>query len=212
VTDLKHEYSLTYIRRTEELDYAEFTQLYDDLAAEGCARLEREGVSHTEMSFLRQIEMRYVGQSYELTLTVPAGELSQEKIAHVVEQFNDEHDRVYGYSSPGEPTEFVNLRLTAMGNISKPKHEEVEPLGPDGLNAALQGRRSVYFAEAGGLVDCPIYTRHKLGSGAALDGPAIVTEMDSTTVLHPGSQMKVDRYGNLLITPDKQGNTRRDGG
>ena len=212
VTDLKHEYSLTYIHQTDRLDYDELTQLYDDLAGEGQATLEREGVPHAEMSFLRQVEMRYVGQSYELTLTVPPGELSKEAIARVVEQFNHEHDRAYGYSSPGEPTEFVNLRLTAMGNISKPEHEEVEPVGPDGTETALQDRRSVYFAEADGLVDCPIYTRHKLGSGAVLDGPAIVTEMDSTTVLHPDSRMRVDQYGNLLITPNQQDSILEDSG
>jgi N-methylhydantoinase A len=92
-----------------------------------------------------------------------------------------------------------------MGIISKPEQEEVEPIGPEGTETALQGRRPVYFAETGGFVDCPIYMRNKLGSDAILDGPAIVVEMDSTTVLHPGSRMKVDQYGNLLIIPGQQG-------
>lgn len=202
VTDLKHEYSLTYIHQTHQLDHTELTRLYDDLAAEGRATLEREGVPQAEMSFLRQVEMRYVGQSYELALNVPAGELTEEAIADVVEHFYREHDRAYGYSSPGEPTEFVNLRLTAMGSISRPEQEEVEPTGPGGVETALQGRRQVYFAEADGLIDCPVYGRHQLGGGAVLEGPAIVAEMDSTTVLHPGSRMEVDQYGNLLISPN----------
>ncbi|MBI3980009.1 MAG: hydantoinase/oxoprolinase family protein [Chloroflexi bacterium] len=204
VTDLKHDYSVTRIRRTDKLDYPELTRSYDDMMAQGRAMLEREEVPAAEMSFHRQVDMRYVGQSYELTIPVPAGELSAESIARVVEQFHREHDRAYGYAAPAEPTEFVNLRLTAMGNINKPTLREIPPAGPEGAAPALHDRRPVYFAEADGFVDCPIYLRYKLGSGAVVEGPAIVEEMDSTTVLHPGFRATADRYGNLLITPNNK--------
>jgi N-methylhydantoinase A len=203
VTDLKHDYSVTRIRRTDQLDYTELMQVYDDLAAQGRATLAREGIPESEMVFLRHVDMRYVGQSYELSIPVPAGPIDAAAVARIVDQFHAEHDRAYGYSAPGEPTEFVNLRLTAVGTITKPKLREIEPAGPDGAAPALDSHRPVYFAEAGGFVDCPIYRRYKLGSGAVIDGPAIIEEMDSTTVLHPGFRATVDRYGNLMLTPTR---------
>ena len=199
VTDLKHDYSTTLIQHVDQLDTAAVEETYQELEAQGGASLEREEVRQEDISFLRQVDMRYVGQSYELTVPLPAEQLDASKIAHVLEQFHIEHDRAYGYSAPTEPVEFVNLRLTAIGKIAKPQLRELEGNNTD-TAAAQKATRSVYFAESDGYVECPIYDRYLLGPGCVLTGPAIVEEIDSTTVIHPGYSAQVDRFGNLILT------------
>ena len=199
VTDLKHDYSTTLIQHVDQLDTAAMEETYQELEAQGGASLEREEVRPEDISFLRQVDMRYVGQSYELTVPLPAEQLDASKIASVLEQFHIEHDRAYGYSAPTEPVEFVNLRLTAIGKIAKPQLRELEG-NNTGTAAAQKATRSVYFAESDGYVECPIYDRYRLGPSCVLTGPAIVEEIDSTTVIHPGYRAQVDRFGNLILT------------
>ena len=138
------------------------------------------------MSFVRKIDLRYVGQSFELT--IPAGD-------DLLERFHAEHDRTYGFSAPEEPVEVVSLRLTSVGTIAKPPPRPLEAGG----KAEPKEHRPVYFAESDGYVDCPIYDRYALPAGATFAGPAIVEEFDSTTVVHPGYVALVDETGNLLI-------------
>ena len=126
VTDLKHDYSTTLIQHVDQLDTAAVEETYQELEAQGGTSLEREEVRPEDISFLRQVDMRYVGQSYELTVPLPAEQLDASKIDRVLEQFHIEHDRAYGYSAPTEPVEFVNLRLTAIGKIAKPRLRELE--------------------------------------------------------------------------------------
>ena len=190
VTDLKHEYSATLIRRTEGLDADEVERAFQALEAQGRAALGREGATGGDVELIRAVDVRYVGQSYELTVALEDGRFTPE----VAARFHREHDRAYGYSAPAEPTELVNVRLTALGKIAKPRLREVGVRG-----TATPARRPVYFAEAGGYVDTPVHDRYRLGAGAVLDGPAVVEELDSTTVVHPGYRATVDRYGNLLV-------------
>jgi N-methylhydantoinase A len=192
VTDLKHEYSATLIRRTEGLDAAEVEQAFAGLEAHGREALGREGVADGQIEMVRAVDMRYVGQSYELTVPLEDGRFTVE----VAARFHREHDRAYGYSAPSEPTELVNVRLTALGKIAKPRLREV---GVGSGASARQGSRAVYFAETGGFADTPVYDRYGLGAGQVVAGPAVVEELDSTTVIHPGYRATVDRYGNLLV-------------
>ena len=204
VTDLKHDYSTTLIQRTDQLDTELIAETYRNLEAQGRASLQREGMQPEDTVFQRQVDMRYVGQSYELTIPLPANAegvplLHPPEIEVVLKRFHLEHDRAYGYSVPDEPVEFVNLRLTAIGQIAKPQLRELTVEGRN-VADAQKASRPVYFAERDGYVDCPIYDRYRLAAGSVLEGPAIVEEVDSTTVLHPGYQARVDKFGNLILT------------
>lgn len=198
VTDLKHDYATTLIQRTDSLDADRVEAAFERMEREGRAVLAREDIAEQDMQFARQVEMRYVGQSYELALPLPNHALTPADVAALLEQFHREHARAYGFSAPGEPTEFVNLRLTALGKITKPELHALKNKNPD-PSAARRESRQVYFAERSGFVDCAIYDRYRLGAGAVIPGPAIVEEFDSTTVIHPGYHARVDDYGNLLI-------------
>jgi N-methylhydantoinase A len=134
--------------------------------------------------------MRYVGQSYELT--IPAGDT-------YLERFHAEHDRTYGFAAPAEPVELVSLRLSSVGLIAKPPARALDR----GDTPGPKERREVYFAEANGYVDCPIYDRYALPASAKLAGPAVVEEFDSTTVVHPGFAVSVDDTGNLIIEKEQ---------
>jgi N-methylhydantoinase A len=174
------------MRRLAELDEAEVESTFARLEEEGRGELEREGLAGDAIAFVRRLDLRYVGQSYELT--IPAGD-------DLLGRFHAEHDRTYGFSAPEEPVEVVSLRLTSVGSIAKPPPRLLEPGG----SAEPKEHRPVYFAEADGYVDCPIYDRYSLPAAATFPGPAIVEELDSTTVLHPGYVLRVDETGNLLI-------------
>jgi N-methylhydantoinase A len=185
-TDLKRDAAVTIMRRLDMLDAGELDDGFAELERAGAAELAAEGLTGDAVQFVRALDMRYVGQSYELT--IPAGDGLRER-------FHAEHERTYGFAAQTEPVECVSLRLTSVGRIAKPPPRQLEP----GDAAHPKERRDVYFAEAGSYVDCPIYDRYALGAGAALAGPAVVEEFDSTTVVHPGWAAHVDGTGNLVL-------------
>ena len=198
VTDLKHDYSVTMIQRTEELDADATEQAFARMLEMGRGALARESMPPEEMSFERAADMRYYGQSFELTIPLPDQPLMGDALTEVQQAFHREHEQAYGFAAKDEPIELVNLRVTATGNIVKPALRRLDRSGDDAAEA-LTGRREVYFEETGGRTDCPIYNRYALSASAEVPGPAIVEERDSTTVLHPGYVARVDDYGNLLI-------------
>jgi N-methylhydantoinase A len=187
-TDLKRDAAVTIMRRLDEVDPAEVEATFAELEAAGRGELEQEGLAGDRVEFVRQIDLRYVGQSYELT--IPAGD-------GLLERFHAEHDRTYGFAAPTEPVELVSLRLTSVGRIAKPPVRKLDP----GATPEPKERREVYFAETEGYVDCPIYDRYALPAGATFAGPAVVEEFDSTTVVHPGFAVTVDETGNLIVEP-----------
>ena len=187
-TDLKHDYTATLWRRVDGLDPGEVEAAFGRLEAEGRVDLEREGVAAADVGFLRQLDLRYVGQSYELTIAA-------DDLGAAVARFHVEHDRAYGFSALGETVELVNVRLTAVGRIVKPALVRLE----QGSAPEPRARRPVFFAEAGDYVDCPVHDRYALPAGAVLAGPVVVEELDATTVLHPGWQATVDGHGNLVL-------------
>ncbi len=185
-TDLKRDAATTIMRRLDTLDAAQAEATFVQLEQRGREELEREGVTADAVEFVRQADLRYVGQSYELT--IPAGE-------GLLQRFHAEHERTYGFNAPAEPVEIVSLRLTSIGRIAKPQPRQLDT---GGLVVPKQ-RRPVYFAEAGDYLDCPIFDRYALPANTALVGPVVIEEFDSTTVVHPGFAVRVDDTGNLII-------------
>ena len=197
VTDLKHDYATTLIQRLDQVDSQTLEQTFRTLEAQGRETLGREGMAEAAMEFRRQVDLHYVGQSHELTLPLAAGALGPAELAQLLAQFHRTYERAYGFSAPGEDVELVSVRITAIGQIAKPA---LAPLAKAAGEATAKGHRPVYFAEREGFVDCPVYDRYALGADAVVQGPAIVEEIDSTTVVHPQYQVRVDEVGQMVLT------------
>ena len=198
VTDIKHDYSVALIQRADQIDIDVANTQFQRMRSEGQAALSREGVADEATRFIKQADMRYVGQSYELTVPMQEKDLDADALDEILAQFHQEHERSYGFKAEEEPVEFVALRLSAVGVIPKPQLQKVKR-GGDTTTNALKETRPIYFAETDGRVNCPIFNRYKLGSGDEITGPAIIEEVDSTTVIHPGYQTAVDEFGNLFL-------------
>jgi N-methylhydantoinase A len=163
--------------------------------------LSREAVPPDQQVFLREVDMRLCGQSFELKVPAPSGTLGPEHLSALEDEFHRLHERTYGHCSPGEPVEFVNLRLTARGIIPKPRMKRLRSMDGPGAPAErpLKGHRDVCFHAAAGYVSTPIYDRSKLAEEARISGPAVLEEFDSTTLIHPGYQGVVDQFGSVHI-------------
>ncbi|MCL6639822.1 MAG: Hsp70 family protein, partial [Candidatus Rokubacteria bacterium] len=153
------------------------------------------GLSKEEVDRLvREADARYVGQGYELTVPVPAGDLDAAALRGVRRRFDEVYAARYGYASAEEPVEIVTWKLSAIG--ATPRVALAKAAAGEG--EALKGRRRAWFPETGGWTDTPVYDRYRLAAGRTLQGPAIVEERESTTVLPPGVEATVDAYGNLI--------------
>ena len=198
LTDLEHDYAGSVLQRVETLDPAAVERLCRSLEEQGQEALESEGVEKEARQMARLAELRYVGQSYELTVPMTTALLDEEAKKAMLARFHDAHERAYGFKAEGEPVELVHVRVRAIGRMARPESRRMQ--GPVGtLEEARRSVRPVYFAAADGFVDCPIFNRPRLGRGAVVNGPAVIEEADSTTVVEPGYAAQVDPLGPLVL-------------
>ena len=214
VTDLRHEFSRTRVMAADDADVAgggftaRIRELFEAMEEEGRHTLRREGVAPEDMEFRRGVEMRYAGQSSEVPVTLPGeaagdgtvGGIDAATLADAVRRFHAEHERAYGHGYPEQPVELVNFTVTAIGRIARPRLPRIGSNG-EGVADAQRGTRQVFFSDAGGFVETAIHDRARLSAGHLVAGPAIIEEVDSTTLLHAGYRAEVDEFGNLLISP-----------
>jgi N-methylhydantoinase A len=194
--DLKHDYVRSYLRPLARAEPEAIRRILADFEAEAGRVLAREGVPRARARWVRALDLRYVGQSFELTVPLPAGPVTRAGLAGLEAQFFRAHDRAYGFAARGEPIEVVNVRLSGIGVVPRPRLARVGAGGSD-AGAAVKGARPVVFG--GAVRRCPVYDRYRLRAGNRLRGPAIVEQVDSTTVVEPGFMVTVDRFGNLLL-------------
>lgn len=198
MTDLRHDYIQTYIRRMNGLNQEELNREWNQLEKEAIDQYEREGIAADQVLFVRYADIRYVGQEHAVKVPVPNGLMDAKAIEEVIDRFHDLHEQHYTFKLEHAPTEIVNLHLTAFGTVQKPR---IASLGRQGDNSeeASKEVRPVLFEEYG-WIDTTVYDRELLNAGSAVKGPAIVEETSSSTVIYPGQHLIVDEYGNLIIT------------
>jgi len=163
------------------------------LVREGDAALAEQAVAPAARRFVREVDLRYVGQSTELTVTEPR------TLDDAIAGFHARHERRYGFAALHDPVEIVTVRVVAMGATAKPELVSVEL--PARLSApaaeALRERRAVYDGDAFAVT--PVYARDALRTGDAFAGPAVVEQYDATTYVAPGWNANVDGFGNLVM-------------
>jgi N-methylhydantoinase A len=187
----------SFVALASELDPPSIERAFGEMEARGRADLRRQGVGEKEVGFLRELDVRYFGQSFELTIAAEAPfEAAAYERAH--RRFHERHLKTYGYESPSEPLEIVAARVTAIGIVGKPplvaRKERAESVPS---TDALLETRHVYFQ--GGRVETPVYDRTRLEPGTCWNGPALVEQYDSCTLVAPGWRARVDGLGDFIL-------------
>jgi len=185
LADVTKDYSSSVLRRSDFISYAELTKRFAPLVVKAKRELEREGFRPARQAIERLIDVRYVGQSYEITLPFSNG---------YRRAFDQRHQQVYGYSDPSRPTEIVALRVKASGITNKPNL----PQSPERLSRPQPTLvRPARFD--GRMVQTAFYRWDNLRPGTRAGGPAIVTGGEATAVIPPAFALRVDRFGNLIV-------------
>jgi len=197
VEDLRQDAVRTLVARLEVDTLERLDKLFAEMEAEAITWLEREHVAPARCSLERWLDMRYVGQNYELLVPVPPEVWTPRHVDPLRERFLAMHETAYGYAAPDEPIQVVNARLVARGRPDPPTLPRV-PRATANVTAAVSTRRRVFFEDD--FVDCAVYDRRRLGAGHVIEGPAVVEQFDSTTLVHPGQRAEVDDLGFLLMT------------
>jgi N-methylhydantoinase A len=179
-------------------DWDAVNRLFDEMEAEGRALLRAAGVADDDIRVARIAEMRYAGQGHEVEAGVPRGRLGPDSLGTITASFEEAYRALYHRLPQGVPIEALNWRVTAAG---PPPAVTLAWTGTAAQSrpAAIKGRRRAYFAEAESFVDTPVYDRYALAPGAEFTGPAIVEERESTAVIGPGAQCRVDRGLALVV-------------
>jgi N-methylhydantoinase A len=166
---------------------------YEALEQRAGAEMLAEGRPLETLLLERAADLRYAGQSHELTVPV-----EEPAAAALLGRFHALHQERYGYSDADSAVEVVTLRLRAVSPVEGPRLEPLPEGGPDATPARI-GERSVWFSGGGGAVEAAVFDRERLLAGNVLDGPALVLQVDSTTVVPPGWRATVDTWGNLVL-------------
>jgi N-methylhydantoinase A len=190
-TDLRSDHVQTRVRRHAQLAVDELADEYARLEADAVAALERQG--HARNRVVRGADLRYYGQAFEISVPAPDGAVDAAFVAAVEARFHDAHERSYGYcyrDDPRQVLEWVNLRVTGVGEMPRP---ELAPISPQG--DPLTGHRRVFFGAR--RHDTPVYARARLAG--QVEGPAVIEEFGSTLPIHPGFTARVDELGNVVV-------------
>jgi N-methylhydantoinase A len=197
-TAVRDESSRTFIRKFSETGKEDIARQLKGLAADAARGLAREKVPAADMEFGYQVDVRYHGQGLRLTVDVDLARLEKDGLDAIRRPFDAEHTRLFTFALPLEH-EFVALRAVVQGKGINIKRQVIARGGPSPAAAAV-GRQKAYMD--GRDCNATVYDRARLKAGNRIPGPAIVMEMDSTTVILPKHTGRVDAYGNILIYPD----------
>jgi N-methylhydantoinase A len=195
-TDIRNDYVRTAVLRGPDFPVADIATILEELSGEADAWLAAEGVAAEAREITWLADLRYANQLFELSIPFPGATVTDATIEALVAAFHARHEALYSYAARDAVVEIVNLRVTAVGALDRP---EASRLAPAAGEPVPVGRRSVHFAEAGGFVDCPVFNRDGLAPGSRFTGPAIIDQLDTTIVVHPGQAAETDAYGNLLV-------------
>jgi N-methylhydantoinase A len=196
-SDLRYDYVRTFPTRLEEAPFEKIEALYTTLEDEGRAAIATASVKPQKVTIRRAADMRYVGQEHAVTVEVPLAVFKKRDRDEIKRLFDAMHELRYGTSAPQERAEIVSLRSTVTGVMRKPPQATIHEGQRKPPAAALNGKRPVFFGT--GFVPTPTLRRAELLAGNRINGPALIEEHASTTVLMPGDACEVDAYGNLVI-------------
>jgi N-methylhydantoinase A len=193
--DWRTDHIVTKVMHEDNVDLAAIAENYAALEKEATETLVRDGIDPKQIRITREADIRYAGQSMEVRVAAPAGVVDATFLVRLIDAFNAAHLRTFGYNYAGkQKVELVNFCVSGFGLIERPS---MPKLAAKSGKPAPKGARPVYFADR--FHDTAIYDRATLPPGFTLEGPAVVEEFGSTTVVFPGQTLEVDPYGILIV-------------
>ncbi|MHA1124833.1 MAG: hydantoinase/oxoprolinase family protein [Candidatus Heimdallarchaeota archaeon] len=199
-TDVKHTYVKSIRTTTNKVDYKAIEEYFKELESKGIKVLAEEGFSEKNVTHQRFVDLRYAGQGFELMIPVTAVDFGKENCTEQLQQlFNDRHKGIYGYIMENEVIELVNIRINSLGEIQKPILAKVSTGTKQPVKETIVEYRQVYFEELNDFKKTPIYHRSKLLAKNVIDGPAIIEQYDTTTVIPSHWTATIDEYGFIQL-------------
>ncbi|MCM3756152.1 hydantoinase/oxoprolinase family protein [Sporosarcina aquimarina] len=200
LTDLRHDYIKTYIKRMNELTLEEINDAWIAIEEQALHHFEDEGMTSEQVEYHRFADMRYLGQEHTVKVPVDDEMWTDASKQKAIEDFHKLHEKNYTFKLEEAQTEIVNLHLTAFGKVEKPEIKKQIKAGT--LQSAFKEKREVYFENEGWLTT-NVYDREKLPTNEVLRGPAIIEEKAAVTVIYKQQQLYADEYGNLIIVKEE---------
>ena len=200
--DFKTSLTKAVMKLISNVKARDLENIFQQLENKGTKVLMEQKVSKKHIRFIRQLDLRYFGQSYELTIPA-ATPFNSEALKGVIESFHKKHEMIYGYSVKDEPVELVNVKVTALGLMKKPELKTYSISKPSPPKEALITKRDVFFEQLESYIETPVYKREKLKAGNIIYGPAVIEQYDATTVVYPKWKASVDKFGNLILSMER---------
>jgi N-methylhydantoinase A len=194
-SSLRAEFSRSSVQRKGRFDLGQIAEVFAGLERDALEWLQEEGVADSARRMSWHASLRYEEQGSELALPWPGRAADQAALGTVLKAFHAEHERLYSFRLDEVPVELVTLRVDALGLLLALKLSEIPARGP--AAKAIVGKHRISLAS--GAVEAPVYDRMRLGAGARLEGPAIVKQLDATTLLLPGQMAEVNKFGSLIV-------------
>jgi N-methylhydantoinase A len=198
MTDLKADFAKSRLTALSSATPEGISETFVDLEEQANVWFDLEGISQDKRIVNKSADIRYVGQNYELQIPMPAGPTTSDTISALRTAFESAHTQRYGFAPEDEEIEMVTLRIEAVGLVKKAdikvqsKSDNLSPPTP-------VETRQVWMPEVDGVVSCPVFARSDLKFGHTIVGPAIVEQMDTTTLILPEMTGRIDAYLNLIL-------------
>lgn len=200
MTDIRHDFCKTFLQVLQDTSFEILELEFAKLEEKALDRLRRERIDRHNIRMMRGLDLRYLGQTHELTISLTGENQSLEcgEKERIAEIFGDRHRREYGFSrDPLFPIEIVNIRLTAFGILQKVDiRTKIKNRPSEWISSDV---RPVFFQQEGAFVDTPIFNRSNLPVDRPFIGPAIIEQLDSTTVINPGQRVVLEPNGNIIV-------------
>jgi N-methylhydantoinase A len=211
MTDLRQDYIRTRIARIDQVDPAGIEAIFKQLEAQAGAGMAGQHVAAGDIVFQRSADLRYLGQEHTVKVPLPAAKIGPESMPEILERFHRLHEHSYAFRLES-PVELVNYHLAVLGKVRKPSLKLLDGRHGSGdeesrLEEAWKGSRLVNFAELG-FQQASVYERDRFPIRAAVEGPLVIEEPASTTIVFPGQQVTRDEYGFLHIENTRGSSSR----
>ena len=194
--DWRTDHIATRVTHQDAIDVASLREVFTRLEREATATLARDGIDPARCRTVREADLRYVGQSMEVRVAAPGGDVDDRFVARLIDAFHAAHRKAFGYDYAGkQKIELVNYCVSGFGMIERPALPQLAPM--HGVVPARKGMRKTYFD--GTWIETPIYDRTVLPAAHRIEGPCVIEEFGSTTVVWPGQWLEVDAHGIMLV-------------